>query len=384
MVINLTKYERKTFISFLSLYIVSISIFVFVIAALFYEMTLTYKYNELTSQMKLEAKQLSSKIIIQHMDKVKPQNADYSTSGKFQVTLLDQYGFTMDHKKKLNLNLHNELTIIDNMVYLIENSTYGHLGVYYIVIAYNKTNEEYILLKNIIIIFGILYLVMIVFGYFLAKLFLKPIVIQRDKLNTFIKDSTHELNTPVSALMMCVDSKNVDCEKNFSRIKLSAQRISEIYKDLTYLFLDEHDNDKVVEELNLKSVLDNQMDYFITFASKKRITLNYHSSDIYKKIDEESFIRLSNNLISNAIKYTSAKGIIDIQLENGQLIVKDTGIGIKQEKQKEIFDRFYRATSNAGGFGIGLNIVKRICDTYKIKIDLESMENKGTTFTITF
>jgi len=105
---------------------------------------------------------------------------------------------------------------------------------------------------------------------------------------------------------------------------------------------------------------------------------------MHYKINKESFIRLSSNLILNAIKYTNRNGFIDIRLKDNQLIVQDSGIGIRKDKQKEIFSRFYRATSNEGGFGIGLDIVKTICVEYNLEIVFNSTQDKGTTFIIKF
>ena len=71
-------------------------------------------------------------------------------------------------------------------------------------------------------------------------------------------------------------------------------------------------------------------------------------------------------------------GKIEIVLENRILSVKDTGIGINKEKLKDIYKRYYRATNQSGGFGLGLNIVNMICKTYNIKVEVNSLENKGT------
>ena len=71
-------------------------------------------------------------------------------------------------------------------------------------------------------------------------------------------------------------------------------------------------------------------------------------------------------------------------MQNRELIIKDSGIGISKDKIKDIFNRYYRATNEQGGFGIGLNIVNDICSFYKIKIIVESQINKGTTFSLTF
>ena len=104
--------------------------------------------------------------------------------------------------------------------------------------------------------------------------------------------------------------------------------------------------------------------------------------EFFYEINKDDFIRLFNNLFSNAIKYNKTDGNIDIILQNSELIIKDSGIGISKDKIKDIFNRYYRATNQSGGFGLGLNIVNMICKTYNIKIDVQSSENIGSTFTL--
>ena len=79
---------------------------------------------------------------------------------------------------------------------------------------------------------------------YLAKLFIKPIKEEREKLNNFIKDTTHELNTPISAILMSTESDTLN-DKQIQRVRLAARRVSEIYKDLTYIFLEETQNHKI-------------------------------------------------------------------------------------------------------------------------------------------
>jgi len=332
----------------------------------------------------MKAYELSSNIIMQDMKGKEFKTTNFkecniNTTSLYSKSEKLMYGIN-EKIKSFNLPEY----IKDDTIYIVDKSTFGHLGIEYIVLKDTNFLKENRVLQKTILIFSFIFIIMNIIGHFLSKLFLKPILTQRKKLNNFIKDSTHELNTPVSALMMCVDSPNPTSPKNLERIKLSSKRISEIYKDLTYIFLDEYDLNKEVKILNLRELLDIQIDYFKDFANKKKIDISYSSDKLLYRIDEESFTRLSNNLISNAVKYTSANGSINITLKNNKLIVQDSGIGIAKEKQKDIFDRFYRATSNAGGFGIGLNIVQTICKKYDLKIDLDSQENKGSTFTVYF
>ena len=150
--------------------------------------------------------------------------------------------------------------------------------------------------------------------------------------------------------------------------------------------LNDEDNQKtkVINELSLKDIIEEQLKYFEILASKKKISLTTNLVDFKYKINEDDFLRVFNNLVSNAIKYNKMNGKLEIILSNNILTIKDTGIGIEKEKISNIFNRYYRATSEQGGFGIGLNIVNKICKNYNIKIDVESKLNEGTTFTLIF
>ena len=93
---------------------------------------------------------------------------------------------------------------------------------------------------------------------------------------------------------------------------------------------------------------------------------------------------LINNLLSNSIKYSKPNTQITLTLSEDTFSIKDEGIGIAQDKLDEIFTRFVRANSYAGGFGVGLNIVESIVNEYHYKIDIDSKEDVGTTITLNF
>jgi two-component system OmpR family sensor kinase len=91
---------------------------------------------------------------------------------------------------------------------------------------------------------------------------------------------------------------------------------------------------------------------------------------------------LFSNLLSNAIKYSHPQGEIRIELTQEAFVIEDQGIGIAKEKLGEIFRRYKRANEYAGGFGVGMNIVKNIADTYHFEIEIDSQVGKGTIVTI--
>lgn len=344
-------------------------------------------YYDLTlSNMETEASKISSKIIKAHMTEEPLNVSRIFMDSKYKVSFYNKKKKLIVGDSEKDLNLDKKISAKNDESILVDRSAQGHLGVEYIVLKENTLKKELSKLKNnILLSFFAAYSFIALIGYYLAKLFLHPIYRERKRLNNFIKDTTHELNTPITAILMCTSSPNGVNERNFKRINLSAKRVSEIYRDLTYLFLkDKNQDNRKKEFLRLDEVLKEQLEYFIELAHKKRIEIETDIKECTYNIDKESFIRLINNLISNAIKYNNLGGKIYITLDKNSLMVKDTGIGIEESKQKDIFSRFYRANDVQGGFGIGLNIVKEICNSYNIKIEVFSKENLGTTFKLIF
>jgi two-component system OmpR family sensor kinase len=377
--------EQKTFYSFLGLYLGSAFILMLIISILFYKIQYQSTYDLAVSKMQNQASLISAKIVHAHMQNHTLRRKDITPKEIYRFALYSK------NKEKISGDINTKpnlkkLSYSDGKtLYVIDKSAFGHLDVYFVALSnqtfFKKIDE---LKKNIIVGFVLIYFVLCLIGYVLAKLFIRPIQSERMRLDKFIKNTTHELNTPVSALMMCTEQNSaLNSEKNIQRIRLSAKRISEVYKDLTYLFLDEK-KPKATTPISLGEIVNQQIQYLEPLASKKQIKI---TSDIIDKkfcIDEESFERLISNLISNAIKYNKRNGTIDIKLTNNQLIVKDTGIGIEESKLSDIFIRYNRVANIAGGFGIGLDIVFTICKEYDIDIDVKSELGKGSTFTLLF
>ena len=204
-------------------------------------------------------------------------------------------------------------------------------------------------------------------------------------MDKFIKDSAHELNTPISVLMTSVsmlrNGKNP--QKIIKYILSSSKQFSEIYNDIdfySFIVL----NEDLFEEFNLKNLVAESVEFFNDISITKNIVINSNLDDCFIKMDRTKTQKLINNLISNAIKYSYKDSLIEVNLEKNILRVKDFGIGISLEEQKEIFKRYKRGNNIEGGFGIGLDIVKRICEEYNLALNLESEVNKQTLFSIDF
>lgn len=381
MDIDLTSSEKKSFFSFLALYLGSSFILMLIALFFYYQNEKTLYLDLVKSNMQNIVSKVSNEIIISHMLDVEFDKNIYLNNQDYTISFYDKdknllFG-NLDEKLNFEQNFYND----EEKLIIVDSSTVGHLGIWYIALKDNSLKEKISNLKlNIFLIFLIFYTIIAIVSWSLAKLFLKPIKNERERLNNFIKDTTHELNTPISAIIMSCEDDNLT-KKQLDRIKFSAKRVSEIYKDLTYIFLGNIEK-KSLDKIDLSKVIKEEIINFEPMIARKRLKINLNIEEFFYEINKDDFIRLFNNLFSNAIKYNKTDGNIDIILQNRELIIKDSGIGISKDKIKDIFNRYYRATNQSGGFGLGLNIVNMICKTYNIKIDLQSLENIGSTFTL--
>jgi len=385
--INLPQSEKKTLYSFLGLYI----FFTIVILAL----TTTLYYNlqkELYNQQKTIAlNQYANEFLIE-LDELKSMD-NYPIDKTYDTTLYDSnYNLIYSTLQTPKMQL-SDIDYNSNMIIrYIKNPYESFLNTQYLIVTIkqNQTSWQSFILKEIVIYGGLFFIFMITIGYFLLNLFLKPLKDMLHLLNRFIKDTTHELNTPVSTIrtnIEMIDKKNLEDEKLkkiINRIDIGAKTISNIYDDLTYLILN-HKIKSYDENIQLQELVHERVEYFKILADAKKIGFEviYHE-DKTLCMDKVKLSKLIDNIISNAIKYNKRKGTIRVIINNNKLIIKDSGKGIEKEHLDELFDRYSRFDTAIGGFGIGLNIVKMICDEYNIKIKFDSKVNEFTKVTLTF
>ena len=142
--------------------------------------------------------------------------------------------------------------------------------------------------------------------------------------------------------------------------------------------------------INIKDVVNNTIKNFKNLTDKKDISIINKSYDYTIRTHSSLFKDLITNIYENAIKYNKESGKIYINFKENErylnLIIKDTGIGIKKEQISRIFERFYVAdkqrTRTLKSTGLGLSIVKHICDYLNFDISVESEYGYGTSFII--
>ncbi len=226
------------------------------------------------------------------------------------------------------------------------------------------------------------------FSYLLLKHFSQPYEKLNKQLDNFIKDSMHEINTPLSIINLNADlfANKYGENKYLWRIKSASKTLATIYNDMDYLVKQGKVEHKI-QSINFGEFIQNRVDYFQEVANLKHISLDTDIMlNLHYDFSKTKLQRIVDNTISNAIKYSNDDETIDITLreKEGHIIfeVRDYGVGIKDIQK--IFSRYYRENQAKGGFGIGLNIVKQITDEAGILLDVSSEVGKGSIFKYTF
>ncbi len=249
------------------------------------------------------------------------------------------------------------------------------------------------------LIFSVILLVTFIFTIY--------VIFRQKKLteikNDFINNMTHELKTPISSISLAAQMLNDESvTKSPSMMKHLGGVINDESKRLRFLVekvlqMSMFERKKAIfkqKELDLNELVENAAQSF-------QLRVEHTGGHIYTEIeaidsaiyvDEVHFTNVIYNLMDNAVKYSKPDQPLNLFLRTWNddeflyLSVRDTGIGMKKEALKKIFDKFYRVhTGNVHdvkGFGLGLAYVKKVVDLHKGKISVESTLGEGTTFTI--
>ncbi|WP_108060932.1 sensor histidine kinase [Poseidonibacter lekithochrous] len=381
--IDLTKSETRTLLGFGFLYSFLILVIIGVVSFIYY----TFQKDLMLQEKRQVLQEYSNNLVFRlkdlhvNFDKYKYYPRDENFNSAIFDSDKKQIFSTLKSNK---INFDEVAYISKNKIHFIEKPESYYLGAKYIIVEVPDDGLWYIKVRGEIITFSFAAFIFMMFiGYFISKLFLKPMRDALHLLDRFIKDTTHELNTPISAIIANVemidkDSLDEKTARKVNRIDIGAKTISNIYEDLTFLTL----NNKIISEnkkLDLSSIVKQRVEYFESLATIKKINFVLDVEDNITFIcDAKKFSKLLDNLISNAIKYNKIGGTISVSLKDKLMVVEDTGKGMSKENLDNLFERYTRFDKSVGGFGIGLNIVSLIAKEYKLKIDVSSELKVGT------
>ena len=241
---------------------------------------------------------------------------------------------------------------------------------YYVAIKTEALEGKLAALKLKILAASALVLALILLiAYFIIRLSLRPLYEKIEFLNGFIRDTTHEIKTPLSVILMSIELFETEPKKYLGNIKAGANTINALFEDLTALSLNKSGSGR---EVNLGELLQSRIEYFCVSAEQKCINLRADLRPVAFCADEFKLRKIIDNLLGNAIKYCDELGCVEVSLSERSLRIKNSGAGIAKENLPRIFDLYTRFDERNGGFGIGLHIVKTFCDELGFKISCKS------------
>ena len=356
--------------------------------------------KKIESEQSLENKQLQ-KIIQSNSKDAHIKNKQLLTmvsSIPWPMILLDQQG---------QIVMHNDLTVVSKIKNKLVHSSYMQNDLDKEVAEFvkdcfilEKELDKMIKIHNIE--YQVLSIPILAKGKYRGCLILFQDIskaLEKEKMQKrFIADASHELKTPIAVIKGMVEILNRDdfddeeTQKEFLfQIEQEVNRIDLLVKDL--LVLSRLSNSDFSLDLNycdMNAILERSIRSLKKALHDKGLKIEKNIQiDRFILCDEQKMEQVFINLISNAIKY-SDQGVISINATSDEhqvkITVSDQGVGIRQENIEKIFERFYReddARSRlSGGSGLGLSIVKSICDAHKAKIEVVSKVNEGSSFTI--
>jgi len=238
--------------------------------------------------------------------------------------------------------------------------------------------KEYIqkladLRKSLLGNFCIVVLIIAILSFLFALYTLFPLRRALHVTEEFIKDILHDFNTPLATLRLNISMLKSEIGENekMNRIENSVQNILNLQSNLR-AYLHSHTIQKE------SFILDEFLKERVTLieASYPQVFFVVNAGNTSVSTNKDAFTRIVDNLLSNAAKYNKKRGKVFVRLVEKILEIEDTGKGIKNTKR--VFERFYKEQDR--GIGIGLHIVKKLCEELDIDISLQSEVDKGTVF----
>jgi signal transduction histidine kinase len=230
--------------------------------------------------------------------------------------------------------------------------------------------------KSQVLVFSAISMALAVLSLFFSFISLQPLRSALLLTEEFIKDILHDFNTPISSMlinikMMKKSQEDSGITKKIERIEQNINTVLTLQENLKSYILD---HDLQNETLELSKLLKERMDLMQKIYTEIHYEIDVEPMSIL--CNQDALIRIFDNLLSNAGKYNKRNGFVHIGSNEDTIIIQDSGKGIKNPAK--VFQRFYKEQDR--GIGIGLHIVKKLCDEMKIKIEVSSEVGKGTTF----
>ncbi|MEA1891540.1 MAG: HAMP domain-containing sensor histidine kinase [Campylobacterota bacterium] len=220
----------------------------------------------------------------------------------------------------------------------------------------------------------------------ISKLAIDPLQEHVIHLQNLSKETLHELNLPISTIMTNSNmiKKNIQENKDFKRvqrIETACAMLQERYNELDYMIKKQTFNN-INESFFLDVLIKQRVEFLQHIYPHVVFNLDLENTQIIN--DKIGLSKVIDNLIDNGVKYAPNSNICDIKLNDYTLYIQDYGCGMDEVELIQIFDNYYQSNKNMQGFGIGLSMVKRFCDTQDVQLSFNSKPNHGTTVLLKF
>lgn len=230
-------------------------------------------------------------------------------------------------------------------------------------------------LTNLILTLGFSSVLALVFGYLIAQHTQLAYQNMLTSLDNLLKESLHEIKIPIATIRANAQmiGKNSSEQKRAVRITDASRKLEGIYEELEY-FISKEVRPSLKTIFDLKDLIVTKLDLFEERLSGWKVASDLEACSI--DADLFGFRKIIDNLLDNAIKYSTDTKELSIVLKNGVFSIEDKGVGIKSDELARVYEQYYQSDPRVFGSGLGLHIVKKICDEHKIALKIES--NNGT------
>jgi len=378
----LLKSEKKSLIRFLLIYLGSTFLLFSLALWIFYQHQKHQLIDQQRNTLKYEAQQIKTQLHKLH------ESSDpklfYPVHPPFVSSIYDvDKNYIFGDLKGVHLMNESSYMQDETQLYYLDKVEPYFLGAAFLLVSKTLDMKPIVKLQETMVWFmlgaGVFFGLL---GYFLGKLFVAPMRDSIKQMNRFIQDTTHELNTPISTILTNIEMLETfgKCEQSneLRRIEIASKTLSRIYDDLTYLNLNHHYHRRI-ECVDVSGAIRERLVFFSSMIEAKGLILRLDiDPGVVLEMDRNDLVRLADNLISNAIKYNKTKSLLHVSLTKEYFRVADEGIGIKEKDMENILHRFRRANDSEGGFGIGLDIVNQVVNSYQFVLSIKSKVQKGT------
>ena len=212
----------------------------------------------------------------------------------------------------------------------------------------------------------------------------------------FFANASHELKTPLTAVkgfndIISLSSTDEQTKKLTLKIDKELERVVRLINDMLEISKLECKQEVKSEKVSLGQVAEEVKEELEPLSQKKSVNVNVTGNG-FVNMAREHAVELVKNLVENGVRYNNNGGKVDVNIEDNKefvlLSVIDDGVGIAEDDQRRVFERFYRADKSrsreTGGTGLGLAIVKHVAEMYGAEITLTSTLGLGTAVTVKF